>query len=73
MLAEMEKELQQGKLNIRASEKNESYVSKGYFYNTYNAESVTYEVGDNTSRDIIEKKGRVAAKSFLKALFKLYK
>ncbi len=73
MLAEMEKELAQGKLNIRASEKNESFVSKGYFYNHYNAESVTYEVGDNTTRDIIERKGKVAAQSFLKSLFKLYK
>ncbi len=73
MLLEMEKELQQGALNIKPSEKNESYVSKGYFYNFYNAESVTYEVGDNTSREIIDRKGRVAAQSFLKTLFKLYK
>lgn len=73
LLSEMEKELQQGKLNIRASEKNESFVSKGYFYNTYNAEAVTYEVGDNTSREIIERKGKLAAQSFLKTLFKLYK
>lgn len=73
LLSEMETALQQGKLNIRASEKNESFVSKGYFYNTYNAESVTYEVGDNTSRDIINKKGKIAALSFLKTLFKLYK
>jgi hypothetical protein len=42
MLAEMEKELQKGKLNIRASEKNEIYVSKVYFYNTYNYESLNY-------------------------------
>lgn len=69
----MEKELQQGKLNIRASDKNESYVSKGYFYNKYNAESVTYEVGDNTNREMIERKGKVAGQSFLKTLFKLYK
>ena len=69
----MEKELHIGKLNIRPSEKNESFVSKGYFYNTYKAESVTYEVGDNTSREIINKKGQSAADGFLKTLFKLYK
>jgi len=73
ILSDMEKELQQGKLNIKQSEKNESFVSKGYFYNNYNAESVTYEVGDNTSKDIIERKGKVAAQSFLKSLFNLYK
>jgi cytosolic carboxypeptidase protein 6 len=69
----MEKELQMGKLNIRPSEKNESFVSKGYFYNTYKAESVTYEVGDNTSREVINKKGQLAADGFLKTLFRLYK
>ena len=73
LLAGIEKELQQGKLNIKASDKNESFVSKGYFYNIYNAESVTYEVGDNTSREIIERKGKVAARSFLNSLFKLNK
>lgn len=73
MLADLETALGQGKLNVRASEKNESFVSKGYFYNHYNAESVTYEVGDNTSRDVIERKGKLAAQSFLKTLFKLYK
>lgn len=73
MLSGMEKEWGGGKLNIRPSEKNESFVSKGYFYNTYNAEAVTYEVGDNTSREIIGKKGKIAAQSFLKTLFKLYR
>ncbi len=72
-LLEMEKQLQMRKLNIRPAAKIESFVSKGYFYNYYNAESVTYEVGDNTSRETIDRKGRVAAKSFLKTLFKLYK
>lgn len=72
-LLEMEKQLQMGKLNIRPAAKIESFLSKGYFYNYYNAESVTYEVGDNTSRETIDRKGRVAAKSFLKTLFKLYK
>ena len=73
MLSGMEATLKQGKLNVRPAEKIESFVSKGYFYNHYNAESITYEVGDNTSRDIIELKGKVAALSFLKSLFKLYK
>jgi hypothetical protein len=73
MLSEMQKALKQGDLNIKPSEKNESFVSKGFFYNRYNAEAVTYEVGDNTSKEVIEMKGKVAAESFLKTLFKLNK
>ena len=36
-------------------------VSKGWFLTQLNAEGIVYEVGDNTPRDLIRKKGRTAA------------
>jgi hypothetical protein len=43
-------------------------VSKGWFYTQFKAEGVTYEVGDETPRDFIELKGRVAAQQMIKVL-----
>ena len=43
-------------------------VSKGWFYTQFKAEGVTYEVGDETPRDFIELKGRVAARQMMKVL-----
>jgi zinc carboxypeptidase len=45
-----------------------SPVSKGWFYTQFNAEAVTYEVGDETPRDFIELKGRTAARQMIKVL-----
>jgi len=36
-------------------------ISKNWFYKQFEAEAMTYEVGDNTPSDIIDKKARVAA------------
>ncbi len=43
-------------------------VTKGWFYTQFKAEGVTYEVGDETPRDFIELKGRVAARQMMKVL-----
>lgn len=43
-------------------------VTKGWFYTQFEAEGVTYEVGDETPRDFIELKGRVAAQQMMKVL-----
>jgi len=43
-------------------------VSKGWFYTQFKAEGVTYEVGDETPREFIELKGRVAAREMMKLL-----
>jgi Zinc carboxypeptidase len=45
-----------------------SPVSKAWFYTQFNAEAVTYEVGDETPRDFIELKGRTAARQMMKVL-----
>jgi hypothetical protein len=43
-------------------------VTKGWFFTQFEAEGVTYEVGDEVPRDFIELKGRVAAQQMMKVL-----
>ena len=43
-------------------------VTKGWFYTQFNAEGVTYEVGDEVPRVFIDKKARVAADQMMKVL-----
>ena len=45
-------------------------ISKNWFFNEIKAESITYEVGDNTPRDIIKKRGNEAAKQLMKIMLK---
>ena len=47
-----------------------SQTSKNWFYNEMQAEAITYEVGDNTPRDIIKKRGNEAARLLMKILIK---
>ena len=46
----------------------ESPVSKGWFIVTFGAEAVTYEVGDETPRDFIDRKAKVSAREMMKLL-----
>ena len=43
-------------------------VSKGWFLTQFDAEGITYEVGDDTPRDLIEVKGRAAAIEMMELL-----
>lgn len=43
-------------------------ISKAWFFLQFNAESITYEIGDETSRDFIDLKARVAAREMMKLL-----
>ena len=43
-------------------------ISKAWFYNQFNAESITYEIGDETPRDFIKLKAEVAAREMMKLL-----
>jgi hypothetical protein len=45
-----------------------SPVSKNWFYNQFNAVGIVYEIGDNTPREIIKKKGQVSAQEMMKIL-----
>ncbi len=42
--------------------------TKGWYYNQFNAASITYEIGDETPRDFISEKAEVAAREMMKLL-----
>jgi len=43
-------------------------ISKGWFYKQFNAESLTYEIGDETPRDFVKLKAEVAAREMMRLL-----
>lgn len=47
---------------------NKGNVSKSWFNRELNADAITYEVGDDTPRDMIQKKGKLAAQVMMKIL-----
>lgn len=57
--------------NIRPNEgKERSVTSNSYFFFVQHAESMTFEVGDNTPRDVIQMKGEFLAEELIKILNK---
>ncbi|MBN3519572.1 hypothetical protein JYB62_06110 [Algoriphagus lutimaris] len=57
--------------NIRPNEGNQrSVTSNSYFFFVHQAESMTFEVGDNTPREIIQMKGQYLAEELMKILNK---
>ncbi|EAZ79160.1 M14 family metallopeptidase [Algoriphagus machipongonensis] len=57
--------------NIRPNEGvQRSVTSNSYFYFVHKAESMTFEVGDNTERDVIKMKGKYLAEELMKILNK---
>ena len=46
-------------------------VSKGWFYKQFGAESITYEIGDDTPRDFIKVKGEVSAAAMMNILLEI--
>jgi len=56
-------------LNISPNDQMEpTLVSRNYFYMKYGAESLVYEIGDNTPRDFLERKSRTGAEELMKLL-----
>ncbi len=45
-----------------------SPVSKGWFVTQFNIPGITYEIGDDTPPDFIEKKGKISAEAMMKVL-----
>jgi len=43
-------------------------ITKGWFFLQFGAEGITYEIGDETPRDFVREKGRVAARELMKLL-----
>jgi len=55
--------------NIRPTETNQrSVTSNSYFFFVHRAESMTFEVGDNTPRDLIKQKGESTARELMRLL-----
>ncbi|WP_296705624.1 M14 family metallopeptidase [Algoriphagus sp.] len=55
--------------NIRPNEgKERSVTSNSYFFFVHRAESMTFEVGDNTPREVIHMKGEYLAEELMKIL-----
>lgn len=55
--------------NIRPNEgKERSVTSNSYFFFVQHAESMTFEVGDNTPRDVIQMKGEYLAEELMRIL-----
>ena len=58
--------------NIRPNDINEPKISStSFFFYEFGAESVTYEIGDGTSRDLIRTKGELTAKMLMEILNKI--
>lgn len=57
--------------NIKpGSETDVKITSTAYFFYEYGAESLTFEIGDNTTRDFVQQKGRVSAEKLMELLVK---
>lgn len=55
--------------NIRPTKNNErSVTSNSYFFFVHGAESMTFEVGDNTPRELIRMKGEFTARELMRLL-----
>ena len=66
-LQQIETELGLDDINNQPSPLNQP-ISKGWFFKQFGAESVTYEIGDETPRDFIVKKGTVSADAMMEIL-----
>lgn len=57
--------------NVRASPgTGKRITSTSYFFYEYGAEALTYEIGDNTPREFVKKKGEVTANKLMELLLK---
>ncbi len=55
--------------NIRPTQRlKPAMVSRNYFYFSHKMEAIVYEIGDNTPRKFIKKKGKVAAVELMKIM-----
>lgn len=55
--------------NIRPSSKiHPTAVSRNYFFAAHGAESLVFEIGDNTDREFIKEKGRIGAENLMRLM-----
>lgn len=62
---ELEQAIPDYKVNARGSKPGTGVISKAFFNREFNAESLVYEVGDNTSREFTILKSKTAAEKLM--------
>lgn len=70
-LTRFEKKMQAFDSGYKASYKANAanaHVYKNWFYKKYNADAITYEVGDNTNEEVVKEKGQKPAQSMIELL-----
>ncbi|MGH9948187.1 MAG: M14 family metallopeptidase [Pyrinomonadaceae bacterium] len=68
-LDRIQAEIPNYKPNIQANSRlYPTRVSRNYFFDKYGMEAIVFEIGDNTPRDFIRKKGEVGAVELMKLL-----
>jgi hypothetical protein len=71
MIESMGRELSDYEPNIRPGLSGDLIItSTDYFFHELNAESLTYEIGDNTPRDFLKRKGEVSAMNLMELMIK---
>lgn len=71
MIAATAQEFEDYAPNIKpGSEDDNKITSTAYFFYEFGAESLTYEIGDNTPRDFVRKKGEVSAMKLMELMLK---
>jgi predicted deacylase len=61
--------LPQKQTNVRPSKSiSPTMVSRNYFYKNHNMPAIVFELGDNTPRDFLREKGKVAAEEMMKQI-----
>ena len=69
LIAETGKEFENYEPNIKPSPgTGKRITSTSYFFYIHGAESLTYEIGDNTPREFVRKKGEITAKKLMKLM-----
>ena len=71
MIAATAQEFPDYEPNIKpGSEEDAKVTSSTYFFYEFGAESLTYEIGDNTPREFVRKKGEVSAMKLMELMLK---
>lgn len=72
-LKEIDDRIPEYSVNEECTEVNSAVFSNNWFYKQFNAIGITYEIGDTTPRDFIEKKATISATAMMEMLLEYKK